>query len=579
MATSSLVCDDASVEHLKAVAKAVFGFDALKQEQVEVMQALMKNHKDVFYAFPTGGGKSLCYQLPALASSRPGFALIVSPLIALMQDQLHKLREVLSSSLNDHPQNRFGPSSCAVLNSSISPAEREVLLQDLQLETPATRIVYITPEQISSEAFKLILGKVAANKTLLYAAIDEAHCISQWGHDFRPAYRRLRIFRDLCPGVPLLACTATSTPKVRDDVIDSLRMNDPKIVSMSFDRPNLAYSIVFKGDDDDGMDKIVHVVREAQVDGPDSTGLVYCFRRADCEKVASRLQGAGIKAGAYHAGMPDKQRAKIQNDWLKGGPQAPRVLCATIAFGMGVDKANVRFVIHMTLSKTIEGYYQESGRAGRDGKPAKCVLLYSNNDAGLLRWFIGKKFEDIRKKKKEKAEEWKGWNPRQLEEQERRELEAFDLFTTYATKASCRREFLLGHFGEKLASRRGPSRKQQCCDYCSDPSAVQQATQKALHRNRGGLRTHPSLATPAKRPFNYEYDNRSTSSSVGYFKRCRSESSSSSRSPLSSEVSRVAARAKRGGTISMLGALMRAEEKASTNSKAGHRRSLRERFR
>ncbi|KAF4693827.1 hypothetical protein FOZ60_009965 [Perkinsus olseni] len=538
MATSSLVCDDASVEHLKAVAKAVFGFDALKQEQVEVMQALMKNHNDVFYAFPTGGGKSLCYQLPALASSRPGFALIVSPLIALMQDQLHKLREVLSSSLNDNnPQNIVG-------------------------------------------SLQAHLGKVAANKTLLYAAIDEAHCISQWGHDFRPAYRRLRIFRDLCPGVPLLACTATSTPKVRDDVIDSLRMNDPKIVAMSFDRPNLTYSIVFKGDEDDGMDKIVQVVREAQVDGPDSTGLVYCFRRADCEKVASRLQGAGIKAGAYHAGMPDKQRAKIQNDWLKGGPGAPRVLCATIAFGMGVDKASTgrpRWCYYLLRCQANVRF--ESGRAGRDGKPAKCVLLYSSNDAGLLRWFIGKKFEDIRKKKKEKAEEWKGWNPRQLEEQERRELEAFDLFTTYATKASCRREFLLGHFGEKLASRRGPSRKQQCCDYCSDPSAVQQATQKALHRNRGGLRTHPSLATPAKRPFNYEYDNRSTSSSVGYFNRCRSESSSSSRSPLSSEVSRVAARAKRGGTISMLGALMRAEERASTNSKAGHKRSLRERFR
>ncbi len=390
--------------------KSIFGYDGFRPLQAEIMEASLEG-RDVLGILPTGGGKSLCYQLPAL--HREGITLVVSPLIALMKDQVDQLGAAGVSA--------------TFLNSSIGAGEYRARLAGL--ERGEYKLLYLAPERLFQPDFmeRLKRWKIEA------LAIDEAHCISEWGHDFRPEYRRLAGLREFLPELPLIALTATATERVRADIVTQLELRRPAIFVASFNRPNLTYRVLPKYKP---RRQVLEYVRQNTT----ASGIVYCQSRRATEDYAMALREAGCRAVAYHAGLEREERERNQEAFIRDDAQ---VVCATIAFGMGINKPNVRFVLHADLPKNIESYYQETGRAGRDGLPAECLLLFSGGDIVKCQHFI-EQMED------EAA-------ARVAREQLRR-------MADFAESVDCRRAALLRYFGEEPAS-------ENCggCDNCLEP--------------------------------------------------------------------------------------------------------------
>jgi len=373
--------------------KKYFGYDAFRPLQQEIIDDALAN-RDVFALLPTGGGKSLCFQLPALL--RDGVTIVVSPLIALMKDQVDALR---TSGI-----------AATFLNSTLAGNEARERLRGL--DRNQFRLLYVAPERLMMENFL----ERALNWNIAQIAIDEAHCISEWGHDFRPEYRELKKLRTHFPDVPIMALTATATERVRDDIIKQLKLRDPCCYFASFNRPNLTYRVVAKSS---AYQQVLEFIRAR----PNESGIVYCASRKSTDALAEKLTKDGIKALPYHAGMEPRERTRNQEAFLRDDA---RVITATIAFGMGINKPNVRFVIHHDLPKNIEGYYQETGRAGRDGLPSECVLLFSVGDVVKQRRFIEEKSES----------------------EQRIAHEQLRTMIAYAETRHCRRATLLQYFGE-----------------------------------------------------------------------------------------------------------------------------------
>ena len=412
--------------NLLPLLKQYFGFTSFRPLQEEIIRDSLAG-RDVFALLPTGGGKSLCFQLPALA--RDGLTVVVSPLIALMKDQVDALQA--------------GGVPATFLNSSLAADESRKRLRGLH--NGEYRLLYAAPERLMLSGFLEDLQRW--NVRLI--AVDEAHCISEWGHDFRPEYRQLADLRKLFPNVPFMALTATATGRVREDIVTHLKLREPKIYVASFNRPNLTYRVIPKNKPYDQLLAFLHA-------RPKDSGIVYCQSRKSAERVAANLTEDGVKARPYHAGLTPKERTEHQELFLRDDV---RVICATIAFGMGINKPNVRFVVHYDLPKNIEGYYQETGRAGRDGLPSECVLLFSAGDVVKQTQFIDEK-------------------PSVQEQQiARAQLQQM---VHYAECAGCRRKELLAYFGEDYgrdALPRVPADRQvspteiNCgaCDNCLSP--------------------------------------------------------------------------------------------------------------
>lgn len=399
---------------LNELLKKIFGFDSFKGNQEAIIQSLLDGH-DTFVIMPTGGGKSMCYQLPALISE--GTAIIVSPLIALMKNQVDAIRNFGAEKGIAH-----------VLNSSLAKTEIAEVKKDLV--SGKTKLLYVAPESLTKdenvEFFKDI--------NISFFAIDEAHCISEWGHDFRPEYRRLRpIIEAIGKKVPIIALTATATPKVQQDIQKNLNMMDAKLFISSFNRPNLYYEVRPKGED--VIKDIIKYIKSQ----PGKSGIVYCLSRKKVEELAETLQVNGIKALPYHAGLDSQTRVANQDKFLM---EEIDVIVATIAFGMGIDKPDVRYVIHHDIPKSLEGYYQETGRAGRDDGEGNCIAFYSYDDIQKLEKF---------NKNKQVAEQ-------EIASQLLQETVA------YAESSVCRRKQLLHYFGEVY-----PEDNCGSCDNCTHP--------------------------------------------------------------------------------------------------------------
>ena len=386
---------DSSVLHAKL--KEFFGFDSFKADQERIIKHLVDKN-NAFVLMPTGGGKSLCYQLPALVME--GTAIVISPLIALMKNQVDAIRGFVAGNAG----------IAHFLNSSLSKAQITEVRKDLL--SGATKLLYVAPESLTKAENVAMLKEIKIS----FYAVDEAHCISEWGHDFRPEYRRIRNIVEEIGLAPIIALTATATPKVQSDILKNLGMPDATVFKSSFNRPNLYYEI---RDKSDPKKDIIRYIRQ----NPGKSGIIYCLSRKKVEELAELLNINGIKAAPYHAGLDAKTRAENQDKCLM---EEVDVIVATIAFGMGIDKPDVRFVIHYDIPKSIEGYYQETGRAGRDGREGQCITFYSYKDIQKLEKFMqGKPI----------AEQEIG---RQL------------LMETvaYAESNSCRRKLLLSYFGE-----------------------------------------------------------------------------------------------------------------------------------
>ncbi len=398
---------------LKASLKKYFGFNEFKGEQESIIRNVIEG-KNTFVIMPTGGGKSLCYQLPALISG--GTAIVVSPLIALMKNQVDAIRHISESDSIAH-----------FLNSSLTKTEIRKVKDDIT--QGKTKLLYVAPESLTKkENIEFLTGV-----EISFFAIDEAHCISEWGHDFRPEYRRLREIFEAISDVPIIALTATATPKVQHDIQKNLQMLDATIFKMSFNRGNLFYEVRPKRDVEKN---IIRFIKQQPV----KSGIIYCLSRKKVEEIAEILKINGINALPYHAGLESATRARHQDMFLM---EEADVIVATIAFGMGIDKPDVRFVIHHDIPKSLESYYQETGRAGRDGGEGHCLTFYSYKDIEKLEKFL---------------------HGKPIAEQEIGRQLLFEI-VSYAETSVCRRKYILHYFGEKFDENRC-----ECmCDNCKNP--------------------------------------------------------------------------------------------------------------
>ena len=398
---------------LRSCLKEFFGYDAFKGDQLSIIQHLVEGN-NAFVLMPTGGGKSLCYQLPAMVMK--GTAIVISPLIALMKNQVDAIRGFVSG--ND--------GIAHFLNSSLSRAQIAEVREDLL--SGVTKLLYVAPESLTKDENIALLKEIHIS----FYAVDEAHCISEWGHDFRPEYRKIRSIIEEIQNAPVIALTATATPKVQSDILKNLRIQDAKVFKSSFNRPNLYYEIRDKVEPEKDIIKFIR-------QNPGKSGIIYCLSRKKVEELAQVLCINGISALPYHAGLDAKTRAENQDKFLM---EEIRVIVATIAFGMGIDKPDVRFVIHYDIPKSIEGYYQETGRAGRDGQEGICITYYSYKDIQKLEKFM---------QGKPVAEQEIG---KQL----------LSETVAYAESSQCRRKLLLSYFGEDY-----PQDNCGSCDNCLHP--------------------------------------------------------------------------------------------------------------
>lgn len=420
--TPIAVTPPATLSDPVAYLKRYYGYDRFRPMQEDIIRSITSG-RDTVVLMPTGGGKSVCFQIPALMM--PGLCVVVSPLIALMKDQVEAMH--------------LNGISAAYINSSQSAKEMRQVEENCR--KGLLKLLYVSPEKLLSESFYTFLNSLK----LSMFAIDEAHCISSWGHDFRPEYTQLNTLRRWFPSVPIIALTATADRLTRQDIADRLDMRDPAVFIASFNRTNLSLQVL------PGTNRIGQITKLLSLK-PDTSGIIYCLSRKSCESVATKLIEKGYSAAFYHAGMDPNERARVQEAFLRDDV---RIMCATIAFGMGIDKSNVRWVMHYNMPKNIEGYYQEIGRAGRDGLPSQTILFYSFADVATYKDMLTEN------------------NPANLQVQ----LAKLERMQQYAEANTCRRQILLSYFSEQLGEPCGN------CDVCRNPRVTFDATtiaQKAL---------------------------------------------------------------------------------------------------
>ncbi|KFH65726.1 hypothetical protein MVEG_07830 [Podila verticillata NRRL 6337] len=448
-------------ESCRKYLRSVFGLKDFRGKQEAIVTDVLAD-RDVLVIMPTGGGKSLCYQLPAVMDK--GITLVVSPLLALIHDQVSALtrRDIKAGTLN----------------SSIGKKEKDRVLAELKLEKPSLKLLYVTPELLATSEFRSRVDGLWNRGMLARLVIDEAHCISEWGHDFRKDYTRLGYFKKNYPGLPITALTATATAKVREDILTSLCLSDRtklRTYIASFNRCNLYYEVRFENLDDryDNFRSFLRAsykTRQKRVFSQ-STGVIYCGQRTTCEMLAGQLCADGFQAAAFHSGLTPKQRESVQRRWCHGIDMSKKkdeaekpidIIVATIAFGMGIDKADVRFVCHWEMPKTIEGYYQESGRAGRDGEPSRCILYYSPEDRRKIEFLL--QAEQGRRQQKDPSGKIKT---------DVRAMANFEKMVDYCENVKkCRHVFLCEYFGETTVRADSVCVQGLMCDICRTPEKV-----------------------------------------------------------------------------------------------------------
>ena len=411
-----------SLPNLETYLKYFFGYDQFRPEQRKIIENALAD-QDLLVIMPTGGGKSLCFQLPALL--KPGLMIVISPLIALMQDQVDALQD-----------NGIG---ATYLNSSLSP--KEVQEREKQIFENKIKLLYVAPERLLGDRFQDFFHRLITQIGVSAFAIDEAHCVSEWGHDFRPEYRQLSQLRQQYPQIPIFAFTATATKRVQKDIIDQLKLHKPSVHLTSFNRPNLYYEIIPK--EKRSYEQLLKFIKTLK-----GSGIIYCMSRKMVDEISDRLQEDGIKALPYHAGMGDENRRMNQTQFIR---DEVRIIVATVAFGMGINKPDVRFVIHYDLPRNLESYYQESGRAGRDNDPAKCLLFFSFGDLKKIEYIIQQKAPSEQQKSRQQL--------RQI--------------VDYSEGLACRRTIVLRYFGEDFPGNCGN------CDNCCYPKPLEDWTIEA----------------------------------------------------------------------------------------------------
>jgi len=414
------------LDYIKQALRQYFGYESFWAGQREIIEYALAGN-DAFVLMPTGGGKSLTYQLPALLM--PGLTVVISPLIALMQDQVDRLRA--------------NGIAATFVNSTLSPGER--IGRERAALNGILKLLYVAPERLVGGNFLSLLDQVDRNVGLSLLAVDEAHCVSEWGHDFRPEYRQLGQLRIRYPHIPMMALTATATERVRQDILEQLRLRNPHIHIASFNRPNLYYEVRQKHKGSFG--ELVQLLREQ----PDASIIIYCQSRRSVDELSKALNDNGIRALRYHAGMTNEQRREHQSRFICDDVS---VLVATIAFGMGIAKPDVRAVIHYDLPRNLEGYYQESGRAGRDGQAAQCIVFFNHGDRVKVEYMIAQKPD---------------------EQEQRIARQQLQQVVAYGESSACRRRVLLGYFGESLFSGNCGN-----CDNCLRPAMTEDRTSDVL---------------------------------------------------------------------------------------------------